>query len=186
VIGDAVWANNTDLCVEGIDEGVPNAVRRVNLDHVSDLIIAIIMEGTTPWREQAHVLGEVLAGEGLTESGSGGIGAAGGQMNPLYTEEGVAVYWMWIAEEHIHLDEIVEWACWAALQEKESKSPEWAPVLNYHPYVLRPGRSKKLAKDLVQNIMDCGEERGVRRMKVALEERSEWGKIPTPRAPSGE
>ena len=58
--------------------------------------------------------------------------------------------------------------------------------MNYHPYVLSLGRSEKLAKDLVQNIMNCSDEMGVRRMKVALEERSEWGKVPTPRAPSAE
>ena len=179
MIEDAVWADSTELCVEGIDEGVPNAVRRVDMNHVSDLIVAIIMEGTTPWKGQAYMLGEVLASEGLTESESGRIWTPDGKVNPLYTEEGVAVYWMWMAEEHIQLDEIVEWACWAALQEKQSEDPEWAPVLNYHPYVLRPGFSEGLAMDLVQNIMACSDEMGLRKMKMALAERYEGGRAPT-------
>ena len=185
MIGDAVWAKSTKLCVEGIDKGVPDALRMVNLNHVSDLIVAIIMEGTTPWKGQAYMLSEVLAGEGLTESESVRTWTPDGKVNPLYTEEGVAVYWMWMAEEHIQLDEIVEWACWAALQEKQSKDPEWAPVLNYHPYVLRPGFSEGLATDLVQNIMACSDEMGLQRMKMALEERSEGGRAPIPRAPPG-
>jgi len=183
MLGDAVWASSTSLCVEGIDRGVPNVVRTVNLVHVVDLTVAIIMEGTTPWKQQACMLGEVLAGEGLIEGGSSRTWTPDSKMNPLYTEEGVAVYWMWMAEEHIQLDEIVEWACWAALQEKQSKDPEFGPVLNYHPYVLRPGSSERLAKDLVQNIMDCSDEMGLRRMKMALEERPECSGVPTPGAP---
>ena len=131
------------------------------------------------------MLGEVLASEGLTEGENGRIGTPDGKVNPLYTEEGVAVYWMWMAEEHIQLDEIVEWACWAALQEKQSKDLEWALVLNYHPYVLRPGCSERLATDLVQNIMACSDEMGLQRMKTAFEERSECGRVPTSRAPPG-
>ena len=103
----------------------------------------------------------------------------------MYTEEGVAVYWMWMAEEHIQLDEIIEWACLTALQEKQSKAPDWAPVLNYHPYVLRKGSSEGLAEDLVQNIMDCSGEMGLQRMRMALEGRSESGRTPTSRGPPG-
>ena len=73
----------------------------------------------------------------------------------------------------------MEWACWAALQEKQSEDPEWAPVLNYHPYVLRPGFSEGLAMDLVQNIMACSDEMGLRKMKMALAERYEGGRAPT-------
>ena len=164
-----MWASNTNLCVEGIDGEEPNAVRTVNPIHVSDFIVAIIVEGTTSWKGQAYMLGEVLASEGLTEGRSERTRIPGGKVNPLYTEEGVAVYWAWMAEEHIQFDEIVEWACWTVLQEKQSRTPEWAPVLNYHPYVLRAGSSEGIAECLVQNIMDCSGKMGLQKMRVALE-----------------
>ena len=185
MIGDAAWANYTNLYVEGIDDGVPNAVREVNLLHVVDLTVAIIREGTSSWKEEAYMLGEVLASEGLTEDGSACIWAQNGKVNPLYTEEGVAVYWMWMAEEHIQLDEIIEWACLTALQEKQSKAPDYAPVLNYHPYVLRTGSSEGLAEDLVKNIMDCSGKMGLRKMRMALEGRPESGNTPASGVPSG-
>ena len=94
MIGDAVWANYTNLCVEGIDGEEPNAVRMVHLIHVSDLSVAIIREGTTSWKEEACMLGEVLASEGLTEGESACTRTPNGKVNPLYTEEGAAVYWM--------------------------------------------------------------------------------------------
>ena len=91
-----------------------------------------------------------------------------------------------MAEEHIQLDEIIEWACLPALQEKQSKAPDWAPVLNYHPYVLRTGSSEGLAADLVQNIMDCSGKVGLRKMRMALEGRPESGSTPTSGVPSGQ
>ena len=111
---------------------------------------------------------------------------AEGKVNPLYTEEGVAVYWMWMAEEHIQLDEIIEWACLTALQEKQSKAPDYAPVLNYHPYVLRKGSSEGIAEDLVKNIMDCGGRMGLQRMKMALEGRPGGSSTPTSGVPPGQ
>ena len=79
MIGDAAWANYTNLYVEGIDDEVHDAVRTVNLLHVVDLTVAIIREGTTSWKEEAYMLGEVLASEGLTEDGSAGIWAPNGK-----------------------------------------------------------------------------------------------------------
>ena len=127
------------------------------------MIAKMIIQGTSTgtWKNEAAKLRQVMRVAPVDERK---IWAH--RVNPLDTFEGTAVYWLWVAEEFVSIDEIVQLVCQAVMRDRDD---EGNAVLSYHPYVLQVERSEKMATSVMSEIMDlevCM--RGHRCLKQAL------------------
>ena len=141
----------------------PDTERKINLIQVGELIAKMIIQGTSTgtWKNEAAILRQVMRDAPVDERK---IWAH--RVNPLDTFEGTAVYWLWVAEEFVSIDEIVQLVCQAVMRDRDD---EGNAVLSYHPYVLQVERSEKMATSVMSEIMDlevCV--RGQRRLEQAL------------------
>ena len=126
----------------------PDTERKINLIQVGELIAKMIIQGTSTetWKNEAAKLRQVMR-DALVDERK--IWAH--RVNPLDTFEGTAVYWLWVAEEFVSIDKIVQLVFKFLMRDRDD---EGNAVLSYHPYVLQVERSEKMATSLMSVIMD--------------------------------